>query len=59
MGKLKENEKTIFDKIIIQMLTHENKKEFMNLKFNVVPLPEDTIEISSLFKITNIKFERM
>lgn len=59
ISKLKEDENTIFDKIIIEMLTPKEQKEFMNLKFNVVPLPQDTIEISSLFKITNIKFERV
>ncbi len=59
IGSLKEDEKTIFDKIIIEMLTPKDKKEFVNLKFNVVPMPQDTIEISALFKITNIKFERI
>jgi len=59
MAKLQENEKTIFDKIIIDKLTTKNQKEFGKLKFKVTPIPEDEIEISSLFKITNIKFERV
>ena len=54
-----EDEKTIFDKIIIDILTPENRDEFIDLKFKVIPIPEDVIEISSLFKITNIKFERV
>nr|MBK5236645.1 hypothetical protein [Clostridium sp.] len=59
MSKLQEDEKTIFDKIIINILTPENRNEFKDLKFKVIPIPEDVIEISSLFKITNIKFERV
>ncbi|MBU3188974.1 Elf4 domain-containing protein [Clostridium bowmanii] len=59
MAKLIEDEKTIFDKIIIDILTPENRNEFKGLKFKVIPIPEDVIEISSLFKITNIKFERV
>ena len=59
ISKLKEDEKTIFDKIIIDILTPENLSEFIDIKFKVIPIPEDVIEISSLFKITNIKFERV
>jgi hypothetical protein len=59
MSKLHEDEKTIFDKIIINILTPENNSEFTGLKFNVIPIAEDVIEISSLFRITNIKFERV
>ncbi|MBC8062558.1 MAG: hypothetical protein H7Y18_18105 [Clostridiaceae bacterium] len=59
IAKLKENENTIFDKIIIHILTPKNHNEFIGLKFNVKPIPEDEIEISALFKITNIKFERV
>ncbi|MGV8980776.1 hypothetical protein [Clostridium sp.] len=59
MSRLLEDEKTIFDKIIIDILTPENKNEFRGLKFKVIPIPKDEIEISSLFKITNIKFERV
>lgn len=59
LSKLREDEKTIFDKIIINILTPENRNEFIGLKFKVIPMPEDVIEISSLFKITNIKFERV
>ena len=59
ISKLRENEKTIFDKIIINILTSKNKDEFIGLKFKVTPISEDEIEISSLFKITNIKFERV
>ncbi|WP_026883458.1 hypothetical protein [Clostridium akagii] len=59
MGNLKEDENTIFDKIIIEMLSPTDKDENKGLKFKVVPLPDDTIEISSIFKITNIKFERV
>ncbi|MBU3170383.1 hypothetical protein [Clostridium estertheticum] len=59
LSKLDVDEKTIFDKIIINILTPENRYEFIGLKFRVIPMPEDVIEISSLFKITNIKFERV
>ena len=59
LSKLDVDEKTIFDKIIIDLLTPENRNEFIGLKFRVIPMPEDLIEISSLFKITNIKFERV
>lgn len=59
ISKLSEDEETIFDRIIINILTPENQNEFIGLKFKVTPIPEDEIEISSLFKITNIKFERV
>lgn len=59
ISKLQEDEKTNFDKIIIDILTPENHNVFSGLKFRVIPLSEDVIEISSLFKITNIKFERV
>lgn len=59
ISKLREDENTIFDKIIIHILTPENQNEFMGLKFKLTRMPEDEIEISSLFKITNIKFERV
>ncbi|MCB2355207.1 hypothetical protein [Clostridium estertheticum] len=59
LSKFDVDEKTIFDKIIINILTPENRYEFIGLKFKVIPMPEDVIEISSLFKITNIKFERV
>ncbi|HEY5524326.1 MAG TPA: hypothetical protein VIK26_03200 [Clostridium sp.] len=59
ISNLREDEKTIFDKIIINILTSKNHNEFIGLKFKVTPIPEDEIEISSLFKITNIKFERV
>jgi len=59
LSKLDVDEKTIFDKIIINLLTPENRYEFIGLKFRVIPMPDDVIEISSLFKITNIKFERV
>lgn len=59
ISKLRQDEKTIFDKIIIDILTPENQNEFKVLKFKVIPIPDDVIEISSLFKITNIKFERV
>ncbi|MBU3099810.1 MULTISPECIES: hypothetical protein [Clostridium] len=59
LSKLDVDEKTIFDKIIINLLTPENRYGLIGLKFRVIPMPEDVIEISSLFKITNIKFERV
>lgn len=59
ISKLSEDEKTIFDKIILHILNPKNQNEFIGLKFKIVPIPEDEIEISSLFKITNIKFERV
>jgi hypothetical protein len=59
IDRLREDENTIFDKIIMHILTPKNEKEFKGLKFKVTPIPEDEIEISSLFKITNIKFERV
>jgi len=59
MSRLVENEKTIFDKIILDIVTPKNQNEFSKLKFKVIPISEDEIEISSLFKITNIKFERV
>lgn len=59
ISKLSEDEKTIFDKIVIDILTPKNRNEFIGLKFKVTPIPADEIEISSLFKITNIKFERV
>jgi hypothetical protein len=59
IARLRENEKTMFDKVIMNIITPENHGEFIGLKFKVTPIPEDEIEISALFKITNIKFERV
>lgn len=58
MSKLAGREDTVFDKIIVRILNLEHTNT-AGLKFKVTPLPEDEIEISQLFKITNIRFERV
>ena len=50
ISKLIENEKNIFDR--------KTFDKFLDFKFKLTPMSEDEIEISTLFKITNIKFER-
>lgn len=56
MSKLPEGEDTMFDKIIAPIVNIE--PDASGLKFKVKPQPDDEIEISPLFKITNIIFER-
>lgn len=56
MSELLSRKDTMFDNIITPIVDLE--PDAAGLKFKMVPLPEDEIEISPLFKITNIIFER-
>lgn len=59
ISKVIQNQDTIFDNIITEIINKDYYDRYKDLKFNLKPIPEEEIVISDMFKITNIRFERI